>query len=68
LGTKTPRAEIAAFILREADALGMAVGTNGCIVIAPAPGMPSTSCFSFQQAIIKHRDEIIDIVLRKGTP
>jgi hypothetical protein len=63
-----PRTEVAAFILREAAALGMRVGTDGCdLVIAPARGMPSASYFSFQKAIIEHRDEIIDIVMREGT-
>jgi hypothetical protein len=65
-----PRAEVAAFILREADAIGMAVGTNGNdLVVAPAPGMPSASYISFRQAILAHADEIIDAILtREGSP
>jgi hypothetical protein len=63
-----PRAEVAAFILREAARIGLCVGTDGCdLIIAPARGMPRESYFSFQKAIIAHRDEVIDLILR-GTP
>jgi hypothetical protein len=63
------RVAAARFILREAAALGICVGTNGCdLIIAPAPGMPRASYFSFQRAIVEPRDEIIDIVMREGAP
>jgi hypothetical protein len=65
--TSRTRAEVAAFILREAAALGMAVGTDGCdLIIAPPRHMPRESYFSFQRAIIAYRNEIIDLVLAKG--
>jgi hypothetical protein len=59
------RVETAHFVLREALAAGLRVGTNGCdLILAPPRGMPSASYFSFQREILDHRDEVIDIILR----
>ena len=56
--------EAAAFILREATKLGLSIGTDGCdLIIAPPRGMPRESYYSFQRAIIEHRDEIIDQII-----
>jgi hypothetical protein len=63
------RAEIAAFILREAAALGMAVGSDGCdLVLAPPHGMPKASFLSFRRAILEYRNEIIDHIFGEATP
>jgi hypothetical protein len=61
------RTETARFILREATAHGIRIGTNGCdLIIAPARGLPRASYFSFQRAIIAHRAEVIEIIMREG--
>lgn len=65
----TARIAAARFILAEAQALGLRIGTNGCdLILAPPRSMPSESYFSFQRAIIEHRAEIIKIILREETP
>jgi hypothetical protein len=61
------RVEVAAFILREAAKLDLRIGTNGCdLIIAPPRGMPNESYFSFQRAIVDHREEIIDLIMRES--
>jgi hypothetical protein len=63
----TPRVEAARFILAECAKLDLRVGTDGCdLIFAPPKGMPRESYFSFQRAVIAHRDEIIDILMREG--
>jgi hypothetical protein len=63
--SRTRRAETALFVLREAKRLDLRVGTDGHdLIFAPPKGMPSESYFSFQRAIIAHREEVIDIILR----
>jgi hypothetical protein len=65
--SRNRRAEVAAFLLDEARKLDLRVGTDGHdLIIAPPRGMPSESYFSFQKAIIEHRDEVIDIIMRKA--
>jgi hypothetical protein len=54
----------AAFILSEATAAGIRIGTDGDELILCAPrGMPRQSWFSFEHAIIEHKDEIICLIL-----
>jgi hypothetical protein len=61
----TAREKAARFILTEAAKLDLRVGTDGVdLILAPPRGMPSESYFSFQRAIIEHRDEVIDLILR----
>ena len=61
------RVAAARFILAECIKLDLRIGTDGCdLIIAPPKGMPRESYFSFQRAIIKHRDEIIDIIMLEG--
>jgi hypothetical protein len=63
------RAQTARFILTEAAKLGIRIGTDGCdLIIAPPRGMPRESYFSFQRAILKHRDEVIAHILAENTP
>ena len=65
----TTRIEAARFILAECVKLGLQIGTDGCdLIIAPPRGMPRESYFSFQRAIIKHRDEVISIIMAEGGP
>jgi hypothetical protein len=63
----TARERAALFILRECAALDLRVGTDGHdLLISPPRGMPNESYFSFQRAIVAHREEIIEIILRGG--
>ena len=56
-----------AFILKEAAAAGIKVGTDGSELIFYAPrGMPRESRRSFQDAIFKHYDEIIALILAEN--
>ena len=60
----TDRIAAARFILDEAKACGMHIGTDGDdLLIAPPRGMPRESYFSFQRAIIEHRAEVIDTIM-----
>ena len=62
----TARTEAARFILAEAAKLDLRIGTDGHdLLISPPRSMPSESYFSFQRAIVAHRDEIIEIVMRE---
>jgi hypothetical protein len=59
--------ETAAFILREASALGIRVGTNGNEVVLIAPlKVPTDVRREFERAIDQHRQEIIDQIMRGG--
>jgi hypothetical protein len=65
--TFTRRERAALFILREANALDLRIGTDGCdLILAPPKGMPSDSYSSFKSAILAHVDEIIAIILREN--
>jgi hypothetical protein len=56
----TARAATAAFILREAAALGIRVGTDGTEVVMLAPLRIPTACRrAIEDAIYAHRREII---------
>jgi hypothetical protein len=60
------RKEAAAFILREASAIGIRVGTDGSEVIAAMPlKLPSDVRRAFERAIDQHRREIIDQIIRE---
>lgn len=60
----TRRERAALFVLREAQRLDLRVGTYGCdLILAPPKGMSRESYFSFQRAIIAHRDEVITLIL-----
>jgi hypothetical protein len=60
----TLRERTALFILREAQRLDLRVGTDGCdLILAPPKGMPRDSYFSFQRAIIAHRNEVITLIM-----
>jgi hypothetical protein len=64
----TTRIEAARFILAEAEALGMSVGTNGTELLLSAPlRIPRASCRTFEDALQAYRAEIIEIVMREGT-
>jgi hypothetical protein len=59
--------ETAAFILREAKALGIRVGTDGIEVIAVMPlKIPTDIRHRFELAIDRHRREIIDQIMREN--
>ena len=66
----TARAEAARFILAEAEALGIRIGTNGTddlVMLAPLR-IPRASRRTFEAALEEYRAEIIEIVWREGTP
>jgi hypothetical protein len=55
------------FILKEAAAAGIRVGTDGDgLLLVPPRGMPHESWFSFERAIIEHQTEIIEIIRREN--
>jgi hypothetical protein len=59
--------ETAAFILREASALGIRVGTDGTELIAAIPlKLPTDIRHAFERAINQHRQEIIDQIVREN--
>jgi hypothetical protein len=63
------RLDAALFILNECKRVDLRVGTDGCdLILAPPKGMPSASYFSFQKAILAHREEVIEIIMagRRG--
>jgi hypothetical protein len=65
----TARADAVRFILAEAAALGMHVGTNGDELMLLTPlRIPYASRRTFEIALEKYRAEIIQIVLREGLP
>ena len=58
--------ETAAFILREASALGIRVGTDGTELIAAMPlKLPTDIRHAFERAINRHRQEIITQIMRE---
>ena len=58
----------ARFILDAAVAAGIRVGTDGDeLLLAPPRGMSHESWFSFERAIIRHRVEIIKIIMRENS-
>jgi hypothetical protein len=62
------RTEAARFILREATALGIRVGSNGIddlVVLAPLR-IPRATRLSFEKAVIEYEAELIEIVWREG--
>jgi hypothetical protein len=64
------RVETARFILAEAEALGIRVGTNGTddlVMLAPLR-IPRASRRTFEIALEEYRAEIIEIVWREGSP
>jgi hypothetical protein len=62
----TTREKAAAFILREAAALGMAVGTNGEELVMHAPlRVPHVVRRTFEDTLERYRSEIIEIILRE---
>jgi hypothetical protein len=63
----TAREKAAAFILAEAAALGMAVGTNGEELVMRAPLRVSfTVRRIFEDALENYRAEVIAHILREG--
>jgi hypothetical protein len=61
------RAEVARFILREALALGIRVGTDGEELVMLAPlRIPSTSRRTFETALENFRTEVIELVMRES--
>jgi hypothetical protein len=61
------RVEAARFIIAEAIKADLRIGTDGCdLILAPPKGMPRESYRSFSRAIVAHRAEIIDIIMREG--
>jgi hypothetical protein len=59
----------ARFILDEARALGIAVGTDGVELVMVAPlRIPRASRLTFEAAFQKSRDEIIAHILAESTP
>ena len=64
----TTRIEAARFILAEAEALGMSVGTNGTELLLSAPlRIPRESRRTFEDALQAYRAEVIEIVMPEGT-
>jgi hypothetical protein len=58
--TSTARQEAAAFIVAEAAALGIAIGTDGSELVAITPGnLPLAVRRSFQAAVGDYCEEII---------
>ena len=63
----TPRTEAARFILAEATALGMSVGTNGVELLLSAPlRVPRESRRTFEIALHEYRAEVIGIIMAEG--
>jgi hypothetical protein len=61
------RTDVARFILDEARKVDLRIGTDGCdLIFAPPRGMPRASYVSFQKAVIAHRAEVIEILMREG--
>jgi hypothetical protein len=58
------RKQAAEFILREALAAGIRVGTDGKEVVMMAPlKIPIASRRTFETAILAHQDEIITLIM-----
>jgi len=63
------RKQTAEFILREAQAAGLRVGTDGEEIVLALPrvrDLPHESYFSFQRAILAHREEIIALIMAEA--
>jgi hypothetical protein len=59
--------EIARFILEEARSHNVRVGTDGPdLLIGAPPGLPRAVWIAFRDAILEHRDAIIDHIQRAG--
>ena len=57
----------AAFVLKEAAAIGIRVGPDGTdLLLSPPRGMPRESWFSFERALIRHRERIIALILAEN--
>jgi len=57
----------AAFVLNAAGDAGFRIGTDGDELLICGPrGMPRDSYFSFQRAILAHKDEIIALILKEN--
>ena len=64
----TARTEAAQFILAEAKALGIRVGTNGDELVMLAPlRIPYASRRTFEAALEAHRAEIIAHIIAENT-
>lgn len=65
----TAREKAAAFILREALALGIRVGTDGTDLVAIAPlRIPFACRRTFEDALEKYRAEVIAHIVAENTP
>jgi hypothetical protein len=65
----TARAEAAAFLLREALALGIRVGTDGTELITITPlRIPPASRRTFEAALEKYRAEVIAHIMAENMP
>jgi hypothetical protein len=65
----TQRERAGDFILTQASALGIKVGTNGTELAMVVPlSIPRASRRSFEEALQNFRAEVIAIVLREGRP
>jgi hypothetical protein len=66
---RTAREQAAAFILHEAEALGIAVGTDGYELAMILPmRIPTATRRDFKDAIDNYQDEIIAHILAENAP
>jgi hypothetical protein len=57
----------AAFVLREAAAAGLKIGTDGTELVLVAPlSMPRESRLCFEQALFEHQRDVIALIMAEN--